>query len=189
MATSVDELRKECSLATYFGARRPMPFCRNCGADVAGAKFCGNCGSPTGERSSSASGGSTPSSPQGTGPRGEGPIGDLGLTENAAAAVSYLLLPAAIFLVIEPYRDSRFIRFHCFQAIFCAAAILIALAIMTTIVSAIIRFQCCPGKVVPSDGKSRPLNVLWPVLPGNDLKSRGRKWSPERSIRTRHNEG
>ena len=49
--------------------------------------------------------------------------------------------------------------------------------------------QCCPGKVAPSDGKSRPLNVLWPVLPGNDLKSRGRKWSPERSIRTRHNEG
>ncbi len=49
--------------------------------------------------------------------------------------------------------------------------------------------QCCPEKVAPSDGKSRPLNVLWPVLPGNDLKSRGRKWSPERSIRTRHNEG
>ena len=49
--------------------------------------------------------------------------------------------------------------------------------------------QCCPGKVAPSDGKSRPLNVLWLVLPGNDLKSRGRKWSPERSIRTRHNEG
>ncbi len=53
----------------------------------------------------------------------------------------------------------------------------------------IIQEQCCPGKVAPSDGKSRPLNVLWPVLPGNDLKSRGRKWSPERSIRTRHNEG
>ncbi len=52
-----------------------------------------------------------------------------------------------------------------------------------------IAHQCCPGKVAPSDGKSRPLNVLWPVLPGNDLKSRGRKWSPERSIRTRHNEG
>ncbi len=51
------------------------------------------------------------------------------------------------------------------------------------------RYQCCPGKVAPSDGKSRPFNVLWPVLPGNDLKSRGRKWSPERSIRTRHNEG
>ncbi len=49
----------------------------------------------------------------------------------------------------------------------------------------IIWLQCCPGKVAPLDGKSRPLNVLWPVLPGNDLKSRGRKWSPERSIRTR----
>ncbi len=55
--------------------------------------------------------------------------------------------------------------------------------------ASIVGFQCCPGKVAPSDGKSRPFNVLWPVLPGNDLKSRGRKWSPERSIRTRHNEG
>ena len=49
--------------------------------------------------------------------------------------------------------------------------------------------QCCPGKVTPTDGKSLPLNVLWPVLPGNDLKSRGRKWPPERSIPTRHNGG
>ena len=51
------------------------------------------------------------------------------------------------------------------------------------------RGQCCPGKVAPTDGKSLPLNVLWPVLPGNDLKSRGRKWPPERSIPTRHNGG
>ena len=50
-------------------------------------------------------------------------------------------------------------------------------------------YQCCPGKVAPTDGKSLPLNVLWPVLPGNDLKSRGRKWPPERSIPTRHNGG
>ena len=53
----------------------------------------------------------------------------------------------------------------------------------------IISYQCCPGKVVPTDGKFLPLNVLWPVLPGNDLKSRGRKWPPERSIPTRHNGG
>ena len=52
-----------------------------------------------------------------------------------------------------------------------------------------IRIQCCPGKAAPTDGKSLPLNVLWPVLPGNDLKSRGRKWPPERSIPTRHNGG
>ena len=49
--------------------------------------------------------------------------------------------------------------------------------------------QCCPGKVAPTDGKSLTLNALWPVLPGNDLKSRGRKWPPERSIPTRHNGG
>ena len=52
-----------------------------------------------------------------------------------------------------------------------------------------LKSQCCPGKVTPTDGKSLPLNVLWPVLPGNDLKSRGRKWPPERSIPTRHNGG
>ena len=110
-----------------------MPFCKNCGADVTGAKFCGNCGTATGQETAGASGGPPTSRPQGTGPRGEAPIGDLGITENAAAALCYFLLPAAIFLVIEPYRDSRFIRFHCFQAIFCAAAILIALAIVSLI--------------------------------------------------------
>ena len=52
-----------------------------------------------------------------------------------------------------------------------------------------VEYQCCPGKVAPTDGKSLPLNVLWPVLPRNDLKSRGRKWPPERSIPTRHNGG
>ena len=117
-----------------------MPFCKNCGADVTDAKFCSNCGTATGQETTGASGGPAPASPQGTGPRGERPIGDLGITENAAGALCYFLLPAAIFLVIEPYRDSRFIRFHCFQAIFCAAAILIALAIVTTILSLILGF-------------------------------------------------
>ena len=112
-----------------------MPFCGNCGADVTGAKFCGSCGTATGEQSAGA-GPATPSV-QGTGARGEGTPGDLGITENATAALCYLLIPAAVFLVMEPYRDSRFIRFHCFQAIFCAAAILIALGIVTTILSVV----------------------------------------------------
>lgn len=49
--------------------------------------------------------------------------------------------------------------------------------------------HCCPGKVALTDGKPLPFNVLRPVLPGNDLKSRGRKWPPERSIPMRHNGG
>jgi uncharacterized membrane protein len=32
--------------------------------------------------------------------------------------LAYLLLPAVIFLVIEPFKDRRFVRFHCFQALF-----------------------------------------------------------------------
>lgn len=41
-----------------------------------------------------------------------------GLSDTAAAAISYLtIIPAIIFLVIEPYNKKPFIRFHCFQSI------------------------------------------------------------------------
>ncbi len=113
-----------------------MPFCTNCGAEVTGTKFCGQCGTPTGASSAGAE--PSPSSPPGTHPRGEGSSGDLGIPDNTAAALCYFLLPAAVFLVIEPYRDNRYIRFHCFQAIFSAAVVLLTLGIITTIVSAII---------------------------------------------------
>ena len=127
MATSVDELRNDARSRTFLerGGR-----CRFVGIAVPTSQARSSAaivGTPTGQETAGASGGPAISSPQGKEPRGEAPIGDLGITENAAAALCYFLLPAAIFLVIEPYRDSRFIRFHCFQAIFCAAAILIAL--------------------------------------------------------------
>jgi uncharacterized membrane protein len=36
-----------------------------------------------------------------------------------AGALAYLtIVPAIVFLVLEPYNRSRFIRFHCFQCIF-----------------------------------------------------------------------
>ena len=65
----------------------------------------------------------------------------------------------------------------------------ITIILLLSLILGMIKTQCCTGKVAPTDGKSLPLNVLWPVLPGNDLKSRGRKWPPERSIPTRHNGG
>ena len=65
----------------------------------------------------------------------------------------------------------------------------VVVALILVVTALIYSTQCCPGKVTPTDGKSLPLNVLWSVLPGNDLKSRGRKWPPERSIPTRHNGG
>lgn len=41
-----------------------------------------------------------------------------GLSNNTAAALSYLtIIPAIIFLVMEPYNRVAFIRFHAFQCI------------------------------------------------------------------------
>lgn len=60
-----------------------------------------------------------------------------GLTDNVAGMLAYVtIIPAIIFLVIEPYNKSRFVRFHAFQSIFfCVAliAISIALSIFTLI--------------------------------------------------------
>jgi len=40
------------------------------------------------------------------------------------------IIPAIIFLVLEPYNKSRFIRFHSFQSIFfCVAMIAISIAL------------------------------------------------------------
>jgi uncharacterized membrane protein len=43
-----------------------------------------------------------------------------GLTENAAAALCYLLgiITGVIFLVLAPYNQNKAIRFHAFQSIF-----------------------------------------------------------------------
>ena len=41
-----------------------------------------------------------------------------GLSNNAAAALSYVtIIPAIIFLVMEPYNKVAYIRFHAFQCI------------------------------------------------------------------------
>jgi len=44
-----------------------------------------------------------------------------GLAENVAAALAYVtIIPAILFLILEPYNKSSFIRFNCFQCILLA---------------------------------------------------------------------
>src|SRR5205823_2052597 len=45
--------------------------------------------------------------------------------DKIIAALAYVFLPAIIFLFIEPYKRNRFVRFHCFQAIFLAVAAIV----------------------------------------------------------------
>ena len=44
----------------------------------------------------------------------------------SAGMLSYFLIPALIFLVMEPYNRNRFIRFHAFQGIFYSIAWFVA---------------------------------------------------------------
>ena len=41
------------------------------------------------------------------------------LSDNAAGGLSYItIIPAIVFLIVEPYRKSSFVRFHAWQSIF-----------------------------------------------------------------------
>lgn len=79
----------------------------------------------------------TPSSPA--------PAASSGLTNNLAGALVYIpffigLILGIVFLVIEPYNKTRFIRFHAFQTIFLHVA-LFALGIAWQILMVILGFM------------------------------------------------
>lgn len=58
--------------------------------------------------------------------------GSGGLSETAAAAISYItIIPAIIFLVIDPYKRMPLVRFHSFQSIgLCVACVVVWIALM-----------------------------------------------------------
>jgi uncharacterized membrane protein len=61
-----------------------------------------------------------------------------GLSDSAAAAIAYLtIIPAIIFLVLEPYNKKPFVRFHSFQNI-ALNVVYLAVWIALRIVSAIL---------------------------------------------------
>jgi uncharacterized membrane protein len=69
-----------------------------------------------------------------------------GLSENAAGAIAYLtIIPAIIFLVIEPYNRIPFVRFHSWQSIgLCLAALV--LQVIVSILEIMVHF--IPGIVL-----------------------------------------
>jgi len=57
-----------------------------------------------------------------------------GLSETAAGVVAYItIIPAIIFLVMEPYNRSPFIRFHAWQSIFFGIAVAIVHVVLGVI--------------------------------------------------------
>lgn len=57
-----------------------------------------------------------------------------GLSDNAAGALAYVtIIPAIIFLVVEPYNKNSFIRFHAWQCIFLSIAAFAIQMVLTVI--------------------------------------------------------
>ncbi len=85
-----------------------MAFCNMCGAQIAdGTTTCAACAG----RAATA-----PPVPQASATTG-------GMTDNVAGMLAYVtIIPAIIFLVMEPYNKNRFVRFHAFQNLFFAVA-------------------------------------------------------------------
>ena len=94
-----------------------MAFCANCGAQVAaGTNNCSSCGKPVGQSVGAGAAAAPAAAPAGASTAG-------GLQDNMAGALAYVtIIPAIIFLVVAPYNQNKFIRFHSFQSIFFGVA-------------------------------------------------------------------
>jgi uncharacterized membrane protein len=98
-----------------------MSFCAKCGKllDESSA-HCGGCGASRAPRSPAA----VPISSEGSANTVAPASSNAGITPNVAGALSYLLgvVSGVIFLVLDPYKQDRTVRFHAFQSIFFALA-------------------------------------------------------------------
>jgi uncharacterized membrane protein len=84
-----------------------MAFCSGCGTQIAdGTTMCAAC-----------------SSRSAVPPVAAAPAAAGGMSENVVGMLCYItIVPAIIFLVMEPYNKSKFVRFHAFQMIFFSVA-------------------------------------------------------------------
>jgi uncharacterized membrane protein len=87
------------------------------------AAFCPKCGKAAGQASGAgASPAPAPAPPAGY----KAPAASSPIAENVAGMLAYFtIIPAIIFLLIEPYNRNRFVRFHSFQCLFTAGALIV----------------------------------------------------------------
>lgn len=84
-----------------------MAFCSTCGAQIAdGGTVCAACAGRAATAPAVATTG--------------------GMTDNVAGMLAYItIIPAIIFLVMEPYNKNRFVRFHSFQCLFFCVGLIV----------------------------------------------------------------
>lgn len=102
--------------------------CPSCRQETSGT-FCNFCGAALAGAPAGGGSASIPAASTGT-----------GLSPNAAAAISYLtIIPSIIFLVLEPYKNMKLVKFHSIQNIALAVA-WVAVYIALTILSLVLHF-------------------------------------------------
>ena len=119
-----------------------MAVCPKCGSQISdGVKFCGACGSSVEPAPNAPA--PAPSQPVLQGPAPTGAHG--GMAPNIAAMLTYVplcligLVCAVLFgLILEPYKNDRFIRFHAWQSILVAAATLVIFALLFTMMGKVL---------------------------------------------------
>ena len=106
------EHRNSCPVTRrYFRGSLLTLSCSQCGAQMPDiSAFCPACGKPVAAAEPAA-------------------VATGGLSDHILGALAYLtFIPAIIFLLVEPLKRNRFIRFHSFQCIFLwAAGLLLAI--------------------------------------------------------------
>jgi uncharacterized membrane protein len=118
-----------------------MAFCNMCGAQVAdGITTCPACAG----RSAAA------------------PAATAGMADNVAGMLAYVtIIPAIIFLVMEPYNKNRFVRFHSFQCLFfCVALVVIHIGLSILGVVPFMLFITFPLHMLVSLGGL----IVWVIL-------------------------
>jgi uncharacterized membrane protein len=113
-----------------------MAFCASCGTQMAdNAAFCPNCGKPAAHASGAGASPASPApapTPAPPASYGSTAAPSTPMEENIAGMLAYFtIIPAIIFLLVEPYNRNRFVRFHSFQCLFtCGALIVLEVALM-----------------------------------------------------------
>ena len=128
-----------------------MAFCSACGTQMAdNAAFCPKCGKAAAPEGAAGTSSDPPPPSYGTTAAAATPM-----AENVAGMLAYFtIIPAIIFLLVEPYNRNRFVRFHAFQCLFTTVA-LIVVDIALLIVASILHFIPVIGWIFTA--------IMWPL--------------------------
>lgn len=102
------------------------------------ARYCSSCGTPMEETAAACAkcGRAVSQSVGGGVAAAPAPAMAGGLSDNVAGLLAYItVIPAIVFLLVAPYSQNRFVRFHSFQSIFFNVAWIVLWIVLSIVAS------------------------------------------------------